>query len=281
MATVSSIPLLAVIIPSGDQRRDDSLQGLLADIREQSIKATQVEVVRGVHPNGKARNQGAERTQSQYVIFLDDDVRLGHPKVFENLIAGLQDPSIGLVGTAQLLPPDSSEFQKRCALQISRSQSEVVSTITDSDMVTTQCCATRRHDFERLGGFNDRIPRGVDPEFRHRVRNDGLRVCVVPDSWHYHPMPKTWKALWTMAWRNGASSAFVQRHHPEAVLFNPEGHTARFEARRSFTTRVFGRVAGLAGAILGRQWARLVYDLAYALGYFSIQLKPSASSPRG
>ena len=261
------MPDVAVIIPSGDRSRDDSLRGLLGDLERQTLKPAQIEIVRGVSPNGHARNTGWARTHSEYLVFLDDDVRLGSDDVLEKLVAALQDPEVGLTGTSQLLPRDSTPLQRSWAEQISRSQSPVVEVLTDSDMVTTQCCATRRDVLERLGGFHSKILRGVDPELRHRYRQAGLRICIVPGVWHYHPMPACWRALWKMAYRNGYSSAFAQKHFPETVLFNPEGHVDQFEARPSLVSRVTRRGLGLLRALLGGRWGGLVYDVAYAAGY--------------
>lgn len=266
------MPEVAVIIPSGDNTRDDSLQGLLQDLERQTVVPCQIEVVRGVAPNGHARNTGVGRTRAPYLVFLDDDVRLGSDDVIEKLVAALDEPGVGLSGTSQLLPQNSSSFQRRCAAQISRSQSPVVDVLTDSDMVTTQCCATRRDVLERLGGFHPKILRGVDPELRHRYRQAGLRIVIVPNAWHYHPMPASWKALWKMAYRNGYSSAFAQKHFPETVLFNPEGHVDRFEARPSLAKRLLRRSGGLLGALLTGRWGGLVYDLAYAAGYLRFRL---------
>ena len=269
---------LAVIIPSGDKTRDESLQGLLDDLSRQTLVPVQIEVVRGVSPNGRARNQGVARTRCEYLVFLDDDVRLGAPDVLEKLLLALQQPGVGLSGTSQLLPPDSSAFQKRCAGEIPRSQSEVVKELTDSDMVTTQCCATRRDVLLQLGGFHDQILRGVDPELRHRYRQAGWRIVIAPEAWHYHPMPSSWKALWVMAYRNGYSSAFAQKHFPETVLFNPEGHVDRFEARPPLWRRLLRRAAGLLGAVARGRWGGLAYDLAYASGYLRCSLQDFRSN---
>lgn len=264
---------VAVIIPSGDASRDQSLAGLMEDLEGQTLRPEQIEVVRGVSPNGRARNVGVERTSAEYLLFLDDDVRLGSPDVIERLIDALQQPGVGLSGTSQLLPPDSSPFQRGCANQISRSQSTVVEAITDSDMVTTQCCATRRSTLEQVGGFHDRILRGVDPELRHRYREAGQRIVVAPQACHYHPMPADWRALWHMAYRNGYSSAFAQKNFPETVLYNPEGHVDRFQARPSLVRRLALRLQGV------RLPYGLVYDLAYAYGFLSFRL--ARSKPRG
>ena len=266
------MPEVAVVIPSGDRSRDGSLTGLLEDLKQQTLVPKEIKIVRGVSPNGRARNQGISQTTCEYLVFLDDDVRLGSPDVLEKLVAALQAPGVGLSGTAQLLPVDSSSFQRRCAEQISRSQSAVVNSLTDSDMVTTQCCATRRDILLKLGGFHDKILRGVDPELRHRYRAAGLRIVIAPQAWHYHPMPSSWRELWKMAYRNGYSSAFAQKHFPETVLFNPEGHVDRFEARPSFVSRLTRRAWGLMRALISGKAAGLFYDLAYAAGFFRYRL---------
>src|SRR5260370_37141998 len=203
MSTVS------VIIPAGDVSRDRNLAFLRADLQAQTCPPDEVEMVRGVSPNGHARNVGVERTSGDILVFLDDDVRLGAPDILRSFVDHLSaDSSLGMIGTSQLLPPGSTPFEVRCAQQISRSQCPVVETLTESDMVTAQCCAIRRAVLAQVGGFHSQIIRGVDPELRHRVRQAGYRIAVVPGAGHYHPMPRSLRGLLRMAWRNGAASAY-------------------------------------------------------------------------
>jgi len=258
---------VAVVIPSGDHSRDDSLAGLLQDLAGQTLRPCQIEIVKGVSPSGKARNLGWRKTSAEFVVFLDDDVRLGNSHVLQTLVDTLELPGVGLSGTAQLLPDDSSAFQRRCAQQIPRSVSEVVTQVTESDIVTTACCATRRSLLEEVGGFHDQILRGVDPELRQRYRTRGYRIVVAPGIWHTHPMPANWASLWKMAYRNGYSSAFAQKHFPGTVVYNPEGHTSEFEARPAFWRRLGWRALRLARALFRGQWGGLVYDVSYALGF--------------
>ncbi|MGC8669515.1 MAG: glycosyltransferase [Chthonomonadales bacterium] len=260
-------PTVSVIIPAGDASRDQNLQLLRKDLQEQSLQPDEVEIVRGVAPNGRARNTGVERTTGAILVFLDDDVRLGTPHILRDFVQYLQaDERLGIVGTSQLLPPGSSRFQQACARQIPRSQSAVVEELTESDMVTTACCAMRRAVLQEVGGFHDRILRGVDPELRHRVRQAGYRIAVIPNAWHYHPMPATLRQLLRMAWRNGAASAYARRHFPDTVLYNPEGHVGAFEARRSLARRVAGNAGRLLADLATGRWYGLLYGLAYAAG---------------
>jgi GT2 family glycosyltransferase len=263
---------ISVVIPSGDSSRSENLSLLLADLDAQTRPPDEVEVVRGVSPNGRARNVGVERTSGEMLVFMDDDVRLGTPDLLESFVAYLEaQRELGMVGTSQLLPPDSSSFQVHCANQISRSRSEVVSDLTESDMVTTQCCAMRRDVLQEVGGYHDRIIRGVDPELRHRVRKAGYRIAVIPHAWHYHPMPADLRSLLRMAWRNGAASAYARRHFPETVLYNPEGHVAKFEASPSLASRMARNAFSLLrDLVTGR-----IYGFLYSLAYLGGNLRRS------
>lgn len=263
---------VAVVIPSNDNTRDESLAGLLDDLKKQTIQPREIAVIRGITPNGRARNAGIGQTTAEYLVFLDDDVRLGSVDVIQKLLEALADPGVGLSGTAQQLPSNSSKFQRECAKQIPRSQSDIVQHTTDSDMVTSQCFATKRSVLAGLGNFHDKILRGVDPELRDRYRKAGLRIVIAPNVWHYHPMPATLTALWKMAFRNGYSSAYAQVNFPDTVLYNPEGHVDRFQARPSLLWRLQARLKTALRAVTLGHWSGLTYDLAYTLGYFQCRL---------
>lgn len=267
---------VSVVIPTWGEARVPNVEALLDDLRSQTLKPLEVEVVRNVAPNGRARNVGAERTVGEILVFLDDDVRLGHERVIEQLVSALEQSDFGLVGTSQVLPPHSSPFERTVARQLSRSQSPIVTTYVDSDMVTTQCCAVRRDMFTRLGGFHEGLLRGVDPEFRNRVRRAGMRIVVVPNAWHYHPAPASIRALTRLAFRDGYSSAQVFRQHPEAVFFNPEGHVADFQAQRSQLARYCGRLAAIVKQFLSGEWLGALYGLVYVTGYVWALVRPPA-----
>src|SRR5712692_3475300 len=102
-------PRVALIVPAlaGDT------SGLEADARAQRHPPDEIAVVRGVRPNGRARNEGVRRTSAELLVFVDDDARLGDTCVIEHLIAPLlADPTIGVTGSAKLLPPDAPPFQR-------------------------------------------------------------------------------------------------------------------------------------------------------------------------
>jgi GT2 family glycosyltransferase len=257
---------VSVVIPSWDASRNAIVEKLTLEIGRQTLPPIEIKVIERTSPNGHARNVGVEQTSGDVIVFLDDDIALGTSDVFRTFAQHLiQNPGLGMVGTSQLLPPESNRFQRRCAQQLSRSCSEVVQELTDSDMVTTQCCAMRRTVLAEVGGFHDKILRGVDPELRHRVRQAGYRVAVVPNAWHYHPMPASLRALVRMAWRDGAASAYARKHYPETILINPDGHVGEFEARQSLPKRVVNNLGRLTRNTITGKWFGTAYGVVYAI----------------
>ncbi|HEX9439535.1 MAG TPA: glycosyltransferase [Roseiflexaceae bacterium] len=217
-----TFPPVALIIPS----LDGDVEPLLASVRRQTLQPSEIEVVRGVRPNGRARNQGVARTRAPLLVFVDDDAVLGDERVIERLVAPLADPSIGVTGASKLLPPDAPPFQRWVAREVPR----IVHPIVDQPLetnpdppsfyceITTTCCAMRRAVFDAAGGFDTALLRGVDTEFFVRVRrlqvlgvgyrvsersantqhptpNTQYRFVLVPRTWAYHPAPANLGAL--------------------------------------------------------------------------------------
>jgi hypothetical protein len=179
------IPHIALIIPS----LDGKVEPLLASVRRQTWQPAEIAVVRGVSPNGKARNQGVAQTTAPILVFVDDDALLGDEHVIENLVEPLlHDPTIGVTGASKLLPPQAPWFQRWTAREVPRIEHPVVNAPLETNPdpplfyceITTTCCAMRRAAFEQVGGFDETLVRGVDTEFFVRVRrtqvDDGRRT---------------------------------------------------------------------------------------------------------
>jgi hypothetical protein len=220
-------PAIALIIPS----LDGEVEPLLASVRRQTWQPAEIAVVRGVSPNGKARNQGVRQTSAPVLVFVDDDALLGDEHVIEHLVAPLlHDPTIGVTGAAKLLPPQAPWFQRWAAREVPRIEHPVVHEPLETNPdppsfyceITTTCCAMRRAVFEQAGGFDETLVRGVDTEFFVRVRrmrrelkglvgtegtpplsssfssrssSSSYRFILVPHTWTYHPAPATLRAL--------------------------------------------------------------------------------------
>jgi len=109
---------VSVVIPHFYPTRKKNLEALIEDFRKQSFKDMEIIIVRGVSPQGKAINEGARATQGEVLVVMDDDSRLGHSRVIENLVEVLkQDSSIAMAGASIISPEEANEFQKKAAQQ--------------------------------------------------------------------------------------------------------------------------------------------------------------------
>lgn len=268
-------PLVSVIIPSLDGERGGNLASLLSDLDGQTLTEKEVLVVRGVRPNGRARSVGAARARGRYLVFVDDDVRLGHAGVLADLVDALEgDATLGLVGPSQLPPPLATPFQLAVAGQLPRMRFPVVDRLVETDMVTHMCLAIPADLWRDIGGEHHDLVRGTDPDLRDRVRRVGRKVAVVPMTWAYHPPPASLGALLRSSWRGGRGAAWVRRHHPDLAFDVPEG---AFAGPASVRGRVFrlGRFGSrLVGSLLKGRFLLVLADLAYAAGYASFLLAP-------
>jgi Glycosyltransferase like family 2 len=242
-----SVPPIAVIIPS----LHGNVEPLLASMRRQTLQPAEIAVVRGVHPNGRARNQGVVQTSAPLLVFVDDDAVLGDKHVLANLVAPLlEDPTIAVTGASKLLPPRAPWFQRWVAREVPRIEHQVVAQPLETNPdpptfyceITTTCCAMRRAIFEQAGGFDEMLLRGVDTEFFVRIRRMSVvsgplsiaahgqtpttdnqqrriddthyRFVLVPNTWVYHPAPATLRALLGKHFLYGMGHAQEVRRDP-------------------------------------------------------------------
>lgn len=198
---MSHLPRISLIIPSWQ----GNVTPLQTSIHAQNTPPHEIEVVVGVSPNGRARNEGVRRTTGDILVFVDDDAVLGREDALHNLIQPLlADPTIHITGASKLIPPDSTWFQRWVAREIPRIEHPIVQTPLETTPLpphfetelTTTCCAMRRTDFDALGGFDEMLVRGVDTEFFVRAGRANYRFVLVPQTWTWHPAPATLRALW-------------------------------------------------------------------------------------
>ena len=267
------LPRVSVLIPSLDGYRDGNVPRLLGDLARQTEQDFEVLVVVGVRPNGRARNVGAREARGRYLVSIDDDVRLGDERVLENLVRPFEEHrDVGLVGASQLLPPGASAFEVRAAAELPRARFPVQERLVDTDQVSHLCLAIPRELYWRLGGENEVIPSGTDPDLRRRVRRAGLRVVVAPRSWAYHPGPRNLTELLRTSYRKARDSRWVSRRYPELAIDLSAGAGRRAPPRRSTATRA-GRLlvqvgAGLVGARLLLATARLAWVAGWLHEHF-------------
>lgn len=218
----SEVEEVSVIIPSlgGDVTRT------MASLTAQTYRDFAVHVVTGVSPASRARNRGIAEARGGYFLFIDDDAVLGHPEALARLVAELRaEPSVGVAGTAKILFPTATAFQRRVALEVPRWIYPVQKEDTESNPtldrygytgITTTCCLVRREVVERAGAFEEELPTGPeDTEFFYRVRRAGYRFVIPAECWAYHNPPATLGALLRKGFAYGVGHAFEARRAPE------------------------------------------------------------------
>lgn len=267
-------PKVSVIIPSYDGSRGGNVEKILSDLKNQTFQDFDVDIVTGVKPNGKARNAGVARARADFLLFIDDDTTIGTDLLIENFIRVLEaDNRIGLVGASRLLFPEATAFQRKCQTQLMRTEFPVIQSITDSDMATHDCMAMRKSVYLEVGGESDVLQRGTDPDLRFRLRKAGYRIVIAPDTWIYHPVPKTFNDLVTKAYKNGVASAWVFKNYPDMAYEAPEENpgTGKWEPgtdyKKSFAARWARRMYDLLKSFGTGKWLRGCYDTAYIFGY--------------
>lgn len=261
-------PRVTVLIPSLDGYRNGNVTHLIRQLVNQTYKDLEVLVVKGVRPNGRARNVGAREARGRILISIDDDVTLGHDRIIENLVRCLEsDQSLGLLGISKLIPENSSWLQKRIAKEVPRSMSPVYDRLTEGDLVDHVCHAIRRDLYFKIGMENENIVRGTDPDLRYRLKKAGYRVAICPDSWGYHPVPRTFSKLLRMSFYSGMGSAWVQRHYPEYAIHDSEEHTAVFQEKTTLPYRMRYSVVRLLKCLMKGHFFYAAARISYAMGY--------------
>ncbi|MBI4437185.1 MAG: glycosyltransferase family 2 protein [Candidatus Omnitrophica bacterium] len=268
------MPKISVIVISLDGSREENVPRLLEDIQSQTVKDQELCVITRVSPNGKARNEGIRKTGGEFLIFLDDDVRLGHAKVFENLLRPFDgNEKIGMTGGSIRIPPDANFLMRRLGSELPRWQVPIVKSPKESDLVTTACCAIPREVLEKVGLFHEGLCRGVDPEFRARLRQAGYKIILMPDTYFFHPLPRTLRGLVSFSLARGMAAGYGARYYPELQYEVPPLGKESWKERRSLLYRSFRKVWSIIQSLLTFKFLRLIADLSYAIGFLAFYLK--------
>jgi len=266
---LSENPEVSVIIPHFYQGRKENFDGLIQDIKNQTFRSLEIIVVNGVSPQGKAINEGVRKARGKVLVVMDDDSRIGHKQVIENLLKALEtDRQIAMAGASVLTPNDANAFQKSAARQFPRFNMPVVKEVIDSDLACHGCVAFRRNIFEEVGMEREDILRGLDPDLRVRIRKAGYRVVLVPDTWAYHPLPDSLPKLASMFFRNGYGAAYIQKTHPE-INYDTHEQTdsSNFVAKRPLWYRMLRYPGRLLESLFKFQWLRFIAYSVYVFGY--------------
>jgi cellulose synthase/poly-beta-1,6-N-acetylglucosamine synthase-like glycosyltransferase len=210
---------VSVIVPSltGDVSR------LRASLDRQTHRPSEVIVVTNVRPAGRARNQGARQAHGELLLFVDDDAELGDDRVLERMVRAAEDRSVTVVGSSRILPPSATNLQRRIAFEVPRWEEPIADELISADppldrygfsAATTTCCLIRRAAFEEVGGFDEELVTGEDPELFYRLRRAGHSFVIPANAWTFHAPPADFAVFLKKCFRYGMGHAQEARHDP-------------------------------------------------------------------
>jgi len=269
--SLSPVVKASVVIPHFYSARESNMEALLTAIAAQSLKEIEIILIHGISPQGKAINMGVRQAKGEHLIIMDDDSRMGHERVFENLIDLLKaNPNVGMAGASVILPETGNKFQIMASKQFPRYKMPIVEQMLESDFPGHPCAAFPKKVFIEAGLEREDIYRGLDPDLRERIRKTGHKVVLAPKTWIYHPMPDSFsKFVWTF-FRNGYGSAYLFSVHPELNYDTDESlESQTFVAKRPFLYRLLRYPVRLLQSLVTFQWLRFTGYSVYVLGYLA------------
>jgi GT2 family glycosyltransferase len=200
---VTETPFVSVVVPTlpGRAVLRDCVEALLAqtypaDRREivvvsdgpgTAVDSPGVRLVTRAHGGaGAARNTGMAETSGELVCFLDDDA-IPPPGWLTALVEGaLRHPDAPLLGGA-VRPRYEAPPPRTCAgHELAGARLDEGPRDADTQEVWGCNMALRRADFERLGGFDERLALGEDWDYGRRVIESGGRIVYLPEAWIEH-----------------------------------------------------------------------------------------------
>ncbi|MCK4268537.1 MAG: glycosyltransferase, partial [Actinomycetia bacterium] len=233
----------------------------------QTYPEFEVVLVIGAAPCSRAHNAGARASQGEIIIFFDDDVELGDDTVVASLVETLTSAAnIGIAGAGQILPPDSSDFQRKCGDQMHRATFEPVDEVVETNGISHAGMAMRRSVFDAVGGEFDDLRRNDDVYLRKRIEDEGLVTVAAPRAWVYHPMPSGLWQLIKKRFGDGLAIAGDYKLYPEHIYYSPID-TAEEIKPSGILRQMTRNISFLIRAITGLKIISLSERLGLAAGY--------------
>lgn len=232
---------VSVIIPAFREVNKEVIDSL----NTQSYKDFEIVVVKGVSPNGSARNQGVRDANGDVYVFVDDDAVLAHKDVLKNMLTPIFENQADIVGASRRIPENSNWFARAAARQLPLVETQIVDTLTVVNLntertpwittlvrqpglflrglfdqgiwspVTTTCVAMRAEVFNAIGKFSEELWWGVDSEFFYRAQKKNFKMALAPNAWVSHPYVSSLSGLWRKYFKSGIGTAHEMKLNPE------------------------------------------------------------------
>lgn len=175
-----------------------------------------------------ARNAGARAARGEVLAFVDSDC-LADPGWLEALLPELADPDVAAVGGRVLAASERSWLERYEAVRSPLDLGAVRAAAGPGRPVpylVTANLVVRRSDFDRIGGFDERLRWGEDVELCWRLHRAGRRLVYQPDGRVRHRHRGGVRAFASTRASYARSEAALLARHPEGerwLAFSPGG----------------------------------------------------------
>lgn len=181
----------SIVIPVGPGRKcevKDSLKNLNYDKKYELI------IEEGKNPSLN-RNNGIKEAKGEIIVFLDDDAYVDKD-LLKNAEKFLdENKDIDIVGGPQLTPEGDKFFAKISGIAIasyfgtqsmSNRYKKGKLNYDGWNLLTSANVFIRKKVFDKIGGFNEKLYPGEDPEFFWRAKKNNIKIAYNPDLVIYH-----------------------------------------------------------------------------------------------
>jgi glycosyltransferase involved in cell wall biosynthesis len=190
----SNTPSVSCIIPSSR----NVVEFLIKDLEIQEYDNFEIILCKGFNNPAEAKNKAAEIASGEVLVFIDDDVRIPNIHWLRNLVKPIIDnypKDIGIIGSAFVLPTNSTKFEKWISREFDRIEFPETNRIVESDLAGANCLAIKKNLFNKINGFNVNFITSEDNFIRYVIRQLGLKSYIAPFTLLYHPRPKNYIML--------------------------------------------------------------------------------------
>ena len=174
-----------------------------------SLGCVCVEVAAEAPTPGRQRNTGWRLGGGKYVQFLDSDTVMDPDWLDRAVTAIASSESVGAVcGDRREMHPEASLFNRIGDIEWNGPSGDAEA--FGGDVLIS------RSALERVGGYDQGLIAGEDPELAHRIRAAGLRIVKLSIPMTSHDLAmRTPRQYWKRAFRSGHAYAEVHARHPD------------------------------------------------------------------
>lgn len=202
---------------------DDDVQILIIDnnsvdstmsVSRKFVRSNQnieLEVEKDRQSSYAARNQGIEKSHTEFLCFLDADLRVSQGW-YQRAIETMKD-----INGHYLSPKIEVELSENSGLAARYNATSGFPNqqfIEKHHYAPTACLFVTRDLINKVGYFDDRLVSGGDLEFGNRVHEAGYELHYTPEITVYHPVRESFRELIRRNIRIGRGHCQLQRYYP-------------------------------------------------------------------